>query len=156
MIKPTRGIAALLCLATVLGSVDAGAASAGNGRGNRDRGDNDDRRVYTESAPVSGAVSVGGNIGGVDVGVTITAGQARQIAVDNRFVGYSSLPPGIAKNLARGKPLPPGIAKKLVPNQMLTQLPHYDGYEWRVAGTDLILVAIGTLVVAEILNDVFL
>ena len=26
-----------------------------------------------------------------------------------------SLPPGIAKNLARGKPLPPGIAKRAVP-----------------------------------------
>jgi hypothetical protein len=33
--------------------------------------------------------------------------------------------------------------------------PQYDGYEWEVAGTDLILVAIGTAVVAEILTDVF-
>lgn len=157
MIKPTRSIAALLCLATVLGSVDVSAANNGNGRGNSDRGGNGDRQVLNSTSPaIGGAVSASGNIGGVNVGVTITAGEARQIAVNNRFTGYSSLPPGIAKNLARGKPLPPGIAKKLVPDQMIAQLPRYDGYEWRVAGTDLILVAIGTLVVAEILNDVFL
>lgn len=37
---------------------------------------------------------------------------ARQLAVNLGLTGYQSLPPGIAKNLARGKPLPPGIAKK--------------------------------------------
>lgn len=36
---------------------------------------------------------------------------ARQLAVNLGLTGYQSLPPGIAKNLARGKPLPPGIAK---------------------------------------------
>lgn len=34
-----------------------------------------------------------------------------QLAVNLGLTGYQSLPPGIAKNLARGKPLPPGIAK---------------------------------------------
>lgn len=31
---------------------------------------------------------------------------ARQLAVNLGLTGYQSLPPGIAKNLARGKPLP--------------------------------------------------
>lgn len=66
----------------------------------------------------------------------------------------SSLPPGIQKNLARGKPLPPGIAKKL-DNRLLGQLPHYSGYEWQQVGTDLILVAIATGIIYEVLNGAF-
>ena len=57
------------------------------------------------------------------------------------------------QNLARGKPLPPGIAKKL-DSRLLGQLPRYEGYEWRQAGTDLILVAIASGVIYEVLNDV--
>ncbi|KJK07692.1 MULTISPECIES: anti-virulence regulator CigR family protein [Pseudomonas] len=63
----------------------------------------------------------------------------------------TALPPGIQKNLARGKPLPPGIAKKL-DGRLLGRLPHYDGYEWQQAGTDLILVAIATGIIYEVLN----
>lgn len=85
----------------------------------------------------------------------ITAALAHGYAIDSGVGGYAALPPGIRKNLARGKPLPPGIAKKLVPGPLLSRLPRYDGYEWRVAGTDLILIAIGTAVVADILYDVF-
>jgi len=65
-----------------------------------------------------------------------------------------ALPPGIQKNLARGKPLPPGIAKKL-DGRLLGQLPHYDGYEWQQAGTDLILVAIASGIIYEVLNGAF-
>lgn len=85
----------------------------------------------------------------------ITAEQARRWARDYRYTGYKALPPGVAKNLARGKPLPPGIAKKAVPPDMLRHLPRHAGYEWRMAGTDLILVAMATGVVADVLSGVF-
>ena len=85
----------------------------------------------------------------------ITAALAREYALDYGLGGYSSLPPGIRKNLARGKPLPPGIAKKMVPGSLLGRLPRHSGYELRVAGTDLILVSLATAVVADILYDVF-
>lgn len=65
----------------------------------------------------------------------------------------SSLPPGIQKNLARGKPLPPGIAKSL-DNRLLGHLPRYEGYEWKQLGRDVILVAIATGIVYEILENV--
>jgi len=65
-----------------------------------------------------------------------------------------ALPPGIQKNLARGKPLPPGIAKKL-DGRLVGRLPHYDGYEWQQAGTDLILVALATGLIYEVLNGAF-
>lgn len=64
-----------------------------------------------------------------------------------------ALPPGIRKNLARGKPLPPGIAKKLNPD-FARQLPYYQGYEWRQVGTDAALINITTGIVREIMRDV--
>ena len=82
-------------------------------------------------------------------------GDARRLAVSHGLTGYSALPPGIAKNLARGKPLPPGIAKKAVPAPMLRELPHYPGYEWRIAGRDLVLIALSTAVVTSVINNVF-
>ncbi|MNP66634.1 hypothetical protein D3C76_1623650 [compost metagenome] len=61
------------------------------------------------------------------------------------------MPPGIKKNLARGKPLPPGIAKKL-DGRLISQLPYYEGYEWMQAGADLILVAVATGIIYEVLD----
>jgi len=79
----------------------------------------------------------------------------RRIATANRCTGYESLPPGIRKNLARGKALPPGIAKKMVPGPVLRELPRYDGYEWRVYGSDLVLVSMATEVIENVLEGVF-
>jgi hypothetical protein len=58
-----------------------------------------------------------------------------------------SLPPGIAKNLARGKPLPPGIAKKQVPDDLIILLPARPGARWLVAGDVVLLVDAGDIVV---------
>lgn len=91
--------------------------------------------------------------------ILISAGisfiEARLFAESSQAIGYKALPPGIQKNLLRGKPLPPGIAKKMVPGSMLGRLPNHPGYDWRVAGTDLILIHAATHVVADILRDVF-
>ena len=66
----------------------------------------------------------------------------------------AALPPGIARNVGRGKPLPPGIARKIDP-RMERELPRYEGYEWRQVGTDVVLVAITTGIVVEILDHLF-
>lgn len=58
-----------------------------------------------------------------------------------------SLPPGIAKNLARGKPLPPGIAKKVVPDDLIILLPARPGARWLIAGDMVLLVDAGDIVV---------
>lgn len=70
-----------------------------------------------------------------------------------RYGQIDNLPPGIRKNLARGKPLPPGIAKKLDPG-FARQLPNYPGYEWRQVGSDAALINITTGIVREIMHDV--
>ncbi len=121
-----------------------------NGKGNSGQGNNGNNGKSNSGK--------GSGDGGVSIelrhaGITIST--ARGYAVEYGVTGYGSLPPGIRKNLARGKPLPPGIAKKAVPRSMLARLPAYPGYEWRVAGSDLILVALATAVVADVLVDVF-
>lgn len=85
----------------------------------------------------------------------ISFNDARKLAVNYGLTGYQSLPPGIAKNLARGKPLPPGIAKKTVPGTMLNQLPYYPGYEWKIVGDNLVLIALSTAIVTSVINGVF-
>lgn len=88
-------------------------------------------------------------------GPTVDVGRVRIILGDNRqWIGpTSSLPPGIAKNLARGKPLPPGIAKNF-DSRLISRLPYYEGYEWKQIGRDVVLVAIATGIVYEILRNV--
>ncbi len=131
------------------GQGNSGQGNSGQGQGNSGQGQGNSGQGQGNSkndAPNTGAALVAAGI---------TAVAARNLALNAGVVGYAPLPPGIAKNLARGKPLPPGIAKKYVPGSILGQLPRHEGYEWRVAGSDLILVAIGTAVVADILRNVF-
>lgn len=87
----------------------------------------------------------------------ISAARARDIFRDagGKFGTYKPLPPGIRKNLARGKSIPPGIAKTRLSNSYLSRLPHYSGYEWIGAGSDLILVQANSGVIADVLLDVF-
>lgn len=65
------------------------------------------------------------------------------------------LPPGIAKNLARGKPLPPGIARTRVPDAVLVRLPwRPPGYNFFLVG-DRVVMLDGKGLVADILLRIF-
>lgn len=67
------------------------------------------------------------------------------------------LPPGIAKNLQRGKPLPPGIAKQALPTGLIDLLPPAPkGYERVVLSGKVLLVDIATQVIQDVLEDVIL
>ena len=91
----------------------------------------------------------------VSVSAGISFGDARRLAVEQGLTGMKPLPPGIRKNLARGKPMPPGIAKTRMPNSYINQLPSHPGYEWQQAGSDLVLVVAGSLVISDVLEGVF-
>ncbi|CAI1506795.1 Predicted integral membrane protein [Serratia quinivorans] len=125
-----------------LSSAPVWADKGGNGNGHGHNGNQGNKAKGNEND--QGLVSV-----------SISRDRARSLARNYGLTGYRSLPPGIAKNLARGKPLPPGIAKKMVPSPMLHELPYYPGYEWRIAGDDLVLVALSTALVASVINGVF-
>jgi hypothetical protein len=65
------------------------------------------------------------------------------------------LPPGIAKNLARGKPLPPGIAKTRVPEAVVVRLPWRPaGYTFFLVGDRVVLLD-GNGLIADILVSIF-
>lgn len=64
------------------------------------------------------------------------------------------LPPGIRRNLARGKPLPPGIARKSAPTDLQAALHIADGYEIVEVGLDVFLVEVATNIIHDVLMDV--
>lgn len=68
--------------------------------------------------------------------------------------GNGGLPPGIAKNLQRGKPLPPGVAMQTLPQDIIMQLPRLpSGYQYAVAAGKLLLIDVATHVVHDVLVE---
>jgi hypothetical protein len=64
------------------------------------------------------------------------------------------LPPGIARNVGRGKPLPPGIAKRQIPADLSRQLVQRSGYQSLIVGEVIVLVdPVG--IVVDILSEIF-
>lgn len=101
---------------------------------------------------------------GIDV--TFTDGEASIIrayyrnhdtAENGKKRGKKSLPPGIAKNLERGKQLPPGIAKQALPAGLIGQLPPPPkGFERIELQGKVLLVEIATQVIHDVLEDIVL
>ncbi len=79
--------------------------------------------------------------------------ELRQLLRQHDAPRAGSLPPGIQRNLERGKPLPPGIAKRF-DGQLAAQLPNYPGYEWERVGADVVLIEAATRIVVDVLVDV--
>lgn len=151
MINSLKCVSVVLSLVLFAGSGMA-LADPGNGKGQgNDKGNGNGNGSGGQGHDKPKGKGASGNHGpSVDRG--------RVLNVLGGYRNYWSpgpaLPPGIQKNLARGKPLPPGIAKKL-DGRLLGQLPRYDGYEWQQAGTDLILVTIASGIIYEVLSGAF-
>ena len=62
-------------------------------------------------------------------------------------------PPPANVHIVKGKPLPAGYGKRL-DSKALKGLPHYEGYEWRRVGSDMVLVTVATGIVYTILSGV--
>jgi hypothetical protein len=97
------------------------------------------------------------------VGVVFTEDEVRVIrdyyeekGATERGKGHKKgLPPGIAKNLERGKPLPPGIAKRSLPADLEGRLPRLpEGYERILVDGRVLLIEVATRVIRDILTDV--
>ncbi|MCP1487806.1 hypothetical protein J3D48_004119 [Pseudomonas fluorescens] len=161
MIGSRALIAAVASLALIVSA--ATSADPGNGNGNGKGQGNGQGNGKGNPQNMQGhgnqkGNSSKGNNGGGDWSHGPSIDRGNVLGIVGGYRDYWSpgpaLPPGIQKNLARGKPLPPGIAKKL-DGRLIGQLPHYDGYEWQQAGTDLILVALATGLIYEVLNGAF-
>ena len=67
---------------------------------------------------------------------------------------HKGLPPGIAKNLERGKPLPPGIAKQALPYDLERELPPVPTeHERIIIAGKIILVEVATNIIHDVLTD---
>lgn len=100
--------------------------------------------------------TVSGDVGGMAVDVTFSVGEQetiREYYTIHSGSSAESLPPGIRKNLARGKPLPPGIAKKQPPVDLVSRLSVPRGYEVVEVGWDVLLVEAATGIVHDVLMD---
>jgi Ni/Co efflux regulator RcnB len=64
------------------------------------------------------------------------------------------LPPATARNYARGKRLPPGIVKRPLPPDLSARLRVQPGYQYVMVDRDVLLIAISTGIVTDILLDV--
>jgi hypothetical protein len=152
MFKARLLVASLASLALAASSVTA-LADPGNDHG---KGNGKGGSQNSQGHGNQGGKNKGTNSGNWNPAPVVDRGGV--LGVLNGYRDYWSpgpaLPPGIQKKLARGKPLPPGIAKKL-DGRLVGRLPHYDGYEWQQAGTDLILVAIASGIIYEVLNGAF-
>lgn len=72
-----------------------------------------------------------------------------------RGIGTTRLPPGVAKNVARGKPLPPGVAERGLPDELEARLPELrDGLERVIAGDDVAIIEEGARIIVDILKEV--
>ncbi|WP_191630966.1 anti-virulence regulator CigR family protein [Pseudomonas fluorescens] len=155
MIKSRTLIATISSLALVFSSAMT-LADPGNGKG-QGNGKGNSQDVQGHGNQKGNGGNKGNNSGdNWSHGPSIDRGNVLGIVGGYRdyWSPGPALPPGIQKNLARGKPLPPGIAKKL-DGRLVGHLPHYDGYEWQQVGTDLLLVALATGLIYEVLNGAF-
>jgi hypothetical protein len=70
-----------------------------------------------------------------------------------RRITVTQIPPGIAKNLERGKPLPPGIAKRAFPRSVLKRRGVDKDVEFVMVGNNMLAMRNG--VVVDIMWNVF-
>ena len=105
----------------------------------------------------------GGGNGGGGVSVEFTAeisfslgdrDQIRAHYASNPNPALEPLPPGVRKNLGRGKPMPPGIAKRFLPGALRSSLSIPERYQVVEVGWDVFLVEAATGIIHDVLMDV--
>ena len=135
MPKRTNASALILFVGLLAADLSAQGRSQGRGRGGDDRGNSD-----------------------TTVSVSVVFRDSDRTTFRDYFathrISAQALPPGIAKNVARGKPLPPGIAKRAVPGDLVALGPRLGpGVTMLIVGN--VVVAVRNDVVIDVLTDVF-
>lgn len=87
-------------------------------------------------------------------GVNVTVQQTIRAYYADKPKKARGLPPGVARKYARGKRLPPGIAKQALPPDLERRLPVQAGHQYIVVDSDVLLIAVSTGIVVDILMDI--
>jgi len=133
-----RAAAITIALLTVTLAFPKDAMGQGRGHGNSQAA------VSTSSSAFTAAVSI--SLGDRDI--------IRQFYSEHTRGGLKALPPGIRRNLERGKPLPPGIAKQVAPSDLASRIHVPDHFEIVEVGLDVLLVEVATGIIHDVLMDV--
>jgi len=120
---------------------------------------NDKAKGNGKPAHVGGSSSGGGSSGGsssVDSAVGAAVGAATAVLAsellsseDRRIIERHYQTHSVSYQA-----LPPGIAKKQVPGDLRSQVRIPSGYELEQVGADVLLIEVGTRVIAEVLKDI--
>lgn len=123
------------------------------------------RRFITLSAVILTGLTVGARAHAADAGATVSFSDGELQAIHafyrdsepRRGGGRQGLPPGIAKNLERGKALPPGLQTATLPASLETNLPPApDGYERVIVDAKILLVETATRLIADVIASAIL
>lgn len=149
---PTRMIMLAAAMATALAPAAPAFADPGKGRGNGHPVFGDSGKGKHSDRDWSD-VAAGAALGTAVAAVISPQERDTILRYFRQYpVSTAGLPPGIAKNVARGKPLPPGIAKKALPGPLLADLPRRDGAEYLRIGATVVLVAAATGLILDALD----
>ncbi len=140
IVAPVLAVALVAAGPALAGKKNKGANNGGNGKSNQS---STTEQILTR-AVVGGLITLAER---AIIGDYVASHRGQ-------FAGAQALPPGIAKKVARGGALPPGIAKKALPGGLLAELPSRPGQQWRVVGTDVLIVEIATGVIVDVLKNV--
>ena len=129
---PNRFLVVALCA----GILTAAGAGIGHAKSEKAHGAGKSAKGGDSGA---GAAAVGAIAGSVIAGLLLSDHDRSTITryFQQHPQPATALPPGVAKNLARGKPLPPGIAKRGLPNALTSRLSIPSGrmsYSFRSGG----------------------
>jgi hypothetical protein len=138
------GVAAVMGLMTLI-PIDVEAQGRGNSRGKAETSVGVTRPGSTAALVRSAALAVLS----VD-----SRSYIREYYSSRPYSQVASLPPGIRRNLARGKPLPPGIAKRFASTNLSQRVRVPQGYQLMEMGRDVLLVNVATNLIHDILRDV--
>ncbi len=107
-------------------------------------------RAYRHAAPYGhdGTMRMQAGIGAMEARILV-----RELGMESHR--GRALPPGIQRQLIRGRPLPPGLAVRYAPAPLYRRLPSRPGHHWVMAGADLLLVAVATGLIVDIVRGVF-
>ena len=64
------------------------------------------------------------------------------------------LPPGLQKHIDRTGQLPPGLQKRVLPGDLRGLLPYRKGRDYRVVGTDIVLIETATNLILDVMQGV--
>ncbi|MCZ6862656.1 MAG: hypothetical protein O7I42_20695 [Alphaproteobacteria bacterium] len=150
-------LAALFAIPLILGAPAVGDAAAKN-------------KNKAKGGPVQVQGKANKGTGGVSAGILLaTVISATERALIGDYVRKAKrsnnglppglakrdrLPPGLQKHIQRTGRLPPGLEKRTLPGDLRSRLPRRAGQDYRVVGTDIVLIETATNLILDIMQGV--